>query len=279
MPPEPGTRLGLLSLLATVVLGTTLASSPTPQGQPVRVLSYNIHHGEGTDGRIDLGRLADVILATRADIVALQEVDRGAARTAGVDQAAELARLTGLGMEFGQTIPLQGGQYGNAVLSRWPIRQATNRALPNPAGGEARAVLAVETVAPNGESITVLATHFHHTEDEANRVASAEALLALFPAEAGPGPRDAPMLLVGDLNATPDSRPLALLLASWFVAGAADLAPTGPAAEPRRKIDYVLYRPSGRWRVIESRVVAEPVASDHRPVLAVLELRPAPEGR
>ena len=240
------------------------------------MLSYNIHHGEGTDGRIDLERLAQVILDARPDVVALQEVDRNVERSGRVDQAAELARLTGLHMEFGQTIPLQGGQYGNAVMSRWPMRRVSNHPLPSPVGGEARAVLAAEIAVPAGdgsEIVTVLGTHFHHTQDPTNRVASAEALETLFPADSVPA-QGVAMLLAGDLNATPESRPIGLLLKLWSMTSAARPAPTSPAPAPRRKIDYVMYRPRGRWRVIESRVVDEAVASDHRPMLAVLELLP-----
>ena len=62
----------------------------------VRVLTYNIHHGEGLDGRIDLPRQAAIMTSAAPDLVALQEVDRGTARAGGVDQLAELARLTGM---------------------------------------------------------------------------------------------------------------------------------------------------------------------------------------
>ena len=65
----------------------------------LRVLSYNIHHGRGTDGAIDLPRIARVIAATRPDLVALQEVDRGTGRANGVDQADALGELTGLAAE------------------------------------------------------------------------------------------------------------------------------------------------------------------------------------
>jgi endonuclease/exonuclease/phosphatase family metal-dependent hydrolase len=269
-------RWSLPAVVLSAVLAGAIPASRAPQGPLVRVLSYNIHHGEGLDGRIDLNRLAGVVVDVRPDVVALQEVDRNVGRSGRVDQAAELARLTGLQMAFGRTVPLQDGEYGNAVLSRWPVREMSNRPLPSPAGGEARAVLAVEIAVPSegpSETITVLATHFHHTGDPTNRIASAEAVERLFPAD-GPG-EGRPMLLVGDLNATPESRPIGLLLESWSMAGAGQLAPTSPAPVPRRKIDYVMYRPRTRWRMIESRVIDEAVASDHRPVLAVLELLPA----
>ncbi|MEZ6125818.1 MAG: endonuclease/exonuclease/phosphatase family protein [Planctomycetaceae bacterium] len=103
------------------------AADPTQ----LRVLSYNIHHGEGVDRKLDLQRIADVILSVRPDLVALQEVDRNATRTGGVDQPAELARLTRMHVVFGANIELQGGHYGNAVLSRHPIARLRNHLLPN----------------------------------------------------------------------------------------------------------------------------------------------------
>jgi len=78
------------------------------------VLTYNIHHGEGVDGKLDLVRIAKVIQEVEPDIVALQEVDQNAGRSGQVDQAAELGRLTKMRSVFGGNIALQGGEYGNA---------------------------------------------------------------------------------------------------------------------------------------------------------------------
>jgi len=77
-------------------------------GDPVRlrVISYNIHHGEGVDTRLDLPRIAKVLLSEQPDLVALQEVDERAARTGSVSQPAELARLTAMHVAFGGNIPL-----------------------------------------------------------------------------------------------------------------------------------------------------------------------------
>ena len=103
---------------------------PAPAAVVLRVLSYNIHHGEGLDGRIDLSRQAEIMKREEPDLVALQEVDRGTVRSGSVDQLAELARLTGLAPVFGQTIALQGGDYGVGVLSRlaeWTLLEEVGR--------------------------------------------------------------------------------------------------------------------------------------------------------
>ncbi len=229
----------------------------------LRILTYNIHHGEGVDGRLDLERIARVITSVKPDLVALQEVDQRGARTDEVDQPAELARLTGLHVVFGGNIDLEGGKYGNAVLSRYPIARHENHALPRFDDGEQRGVLDVEIEVPGvRESLPLLATHLDHRRDDRERRASAEAINQLVFGSARSS------ILAGDLNATPDSDVLRTIDSVWSRSQAN--LPTIPVAEPSRQIDYVLFRPAGRWQVVETRVLDEAVASDHRPLLAVL---------
>jgi len=116
-------------------------SIPAKESVSLRVLTYNIHHGEGTDHRLDLPRIASVIRAVEPDLVALQEVDRMVERTDRVDQPMELARQTGLRVAFGGNLGLQGGSYGNAVLSRYPILAQRNQFLPGSPGSEPRGAL------------------------------------------------------------------------------------------------------------------------------------------
>jgi endonuclease/exonuclease/phosphatase family metal-dependent hydrolase len=130
----------MLKFVAFCLVG--LAVGGTAEAQSIAILSYNIHYGEGMDGKIDLRRIAAVIKSVSPDAVALQEVDRRTERSGGVDQAVELEQLTGLKMIFGRTVELQGGEYGNAILSRLPIKSFTNHPLPRTEGREARAVLA-----------------------------------------------------------------------------------------------------------------------------------------
>ncbi len=256
-----------LAVLAAGLTAVAASQSPAPPVPRVRVLSYNIHHAEGVDKVLDLERIARVISAAQPDLVALQEVDRRATRSRGIDQPAELGRLTGLGAVFGPNIPLQGGDYGNAVLSRWPIARYENHRLPNTDAGEQRGVLEVHLEAPVTRAPIVLwATHFDHRSNDAERRASAQAIEARLLRQL-----DRPALLVGDLNDVPASPTLRLLGTMWTRSNT-DILPTIPVGKPARQIDYVLYRPANRWRVIETRVLDEAVASDHRPFLAVLDL-------
>ena len=129
----------LFLVLAILVSGSTLVAGQQPVR--LRVLSYNIHHAQGVDGKLDLQRIANVILSVKPDFVALQEVDQNTSRTGGVDQAAELAKLTEMKSVFGANIDLQGGHYGNAVLTRLPIGSHQNVLLPNGKHGEQRGVI------------------------------------------------------------------------------------------------------------------------------------------
>lgn len=268
---NPGTGGGrrAVVLLALIALVTTVAAwqSPASLTVRVRVLSYNIHHAEGVDKVLDLDRIARVISAAQPDLVALQEVDRRASRSKSVDQPAELQRLTGLTAVFGPNIPLQGGDYGNAVLSRWPVIRSENHRLPNVDAGEQRGVLEVHVEVPGARTpVVVWATHLDHRPNDAERRASAQVIEARIRQQP-----DAAALLVGDLNDVPASPTLKLLGPMWTRSNR-DILPTIPVGKPTRQIDYVLYRPATRWRVIDTQVLDEAVASDHRPLLAVLEL-------
>ena len=241
-------------LLATPVL----AEPPR-----LRVLSYNIHHGAGIDGKLDLPRIAAVIKAANADVVALQEVDRATRRTNTVDQTVELARLTGLHGRFVVARPYDGGEYGQAILSREPVGPVTVHQLTGKPGAENRVVGEVSVPASGGRpAFTFATTHLQH-DDAKTRATQSGEVAKLF---AG---REVPVVLAGDLNAPrggADLKPLA----GWDFAVPPGTA-TFPAGKPRVGIDHVLTLPPGRFQVVEVKVIDEPVASDHRPLLVVLE--------
>ena len=246
------TRRVVALVLIAVVMGRAAVAETT-----LRVLSYNIHHGRGTDGVVDLERIAAVIRGCAADVVMLQEVDDRTDRTGGIDQTAELGRITGLHAEFGRQIDYQGGRYGQAILCRTPLEEPRVHVLPGAPDRETRIAFAVRTVVA-GRSLVLVGTHLHH-RDPAARLEQARALEAV---DFGAGPA----ILGGDLNAMPESEPLAALLASWR-STTAEPQPTFPAGQPTRQIDFILYRAGGVLEPGEVRVLDEPVASDHRPIL------------
>jgi endonuclease/exonuclease/phosphatase family metal-dependent hydrolase len=259
-----------LMIIATLFV-TLLVASTANASEPIRlrVLSYNIHHAEGVDGRLDVERIAGVIRSVEPDLVALQEVDRNVERSQSVDQPAELARLTMMRVVFGANIELQGGQYGNAILSRFPISRQQNHLLPRLDNGEQRGLLEAEIqLEPSGETLLLYATHLDHRRSDQERIASAKWInerVAQHPRQAA--------LLVGDLNDVLGSRTLETLTSHWSPANEMPL-PTIPVANPRRQIDFVLVRPREQWKVIDVTVLDEAVASDHRAILAILEFVP-----
>lgn len=262
------------ALIALAILSTctwTLADDTKPLR--IRVLSYNIHHGEGTDGKFDLPRIAEVIKATNADIVALQEVDERTKRASGVDQAAELGKLTKMHHVFGKAMNYSGGAYGEAILSRWIFEKTRNHELPFTKGNEPRsAISATIRINETGPLFLFVGTHLDHLPKNTDRLAQARKLNELFVSDTA-----LPTILVGDLNAEPKDEEIKLLREKWESAAETPgmkAAPTYPSDKPRIQIDHILFRPAKHWRVIEVKVIDEKVASDHCPLLAVLEYVP-----
>jgi len=265
-----------LTPIATASAGAT-GQSPAMAGRlateqpsaPLRLMTFNIHHGEGLDARLDLERIAQVIRDANADIVGLQEVDRGVERTDRRDLLKELSDLTGLRYAFGKNIDLQGGDYGNALLSRFPIVSEGNRALEPIGGGEQRGVLqTVLDVA--GRRVLVLTTHFDHRRDSAQRPRSAEQMVEMV-TQWG----DGPVVMLGDFNDVPGSEAHRTLTAiatdAWAAVGKGD-GLTIPVQSPTRRIDWVLLR---GLTPVEARVI-QTDGSDHLPVLVTATLDPQP---
>src|SRR5438132_10415788 len=123
-------RLSLIVGL-TVALSVSIvcpdSAAPPASTHTIRVMTYNIHVGIGMDKKLDLARIAGVINAHHPDLVGLQEVDRGVTRTGRVDEIAELAKLTRMNYDFAFNLRYQGGQYGVAILSRFPIMAIDHR--------------------------------------------------------------------------------------------------------------------------------------------------------
>ncbi len=227
----------------------------------LRIVAYNIRHGEGMDERVDLTRIANLISGLAPDLVALQEVDRFVERTGYVDQPALLGKLTGMEAVFGEFMPYQGGQYGMAILSRWPVVTSHNHRLPD--GAEPRSALALRVRSPKtGRELAFVGIHFYRTASE--RLAQAAHLAEIFASE------KIPVILAGDFNSRPDSEVLDLLAESWqFIEKGRDHF-TFPSTDPDREIDFVAYRPAQEFAVLSQRLHDEPVASDHRPLFVEL---------
>jgi endonuclease/exonuclease/phosphatase family metal-dependent hydrolase len=241
-------------------------------GRALRVASYNIHHGVGIDGRLDLERIAAVIEGTRPDVVGLQEVDRHLGRRSGfVDQAAWLGDRLGLDVVFGANIdadPKTPGaarrQYGTAILSRYEICEWRNTLLPRPEGGEQRGLLEA-VIDVGGLRVRAFDTQLQNRSqvERLDQIAAVRTILAEV--------RE-PIVLVGDLNALPGSPEIDAMtdgLTDVWVAAGDGAGFTYDSATPHGRIDYVLV--SGGIVARRAEVVAS-YASDHLLVAADLEL-------
>src|SRR5687768_7324903 len=96
----------------------------------IRLMTYNVHHCTGMDGRQSPHRIAEVIAASKPDIVALQELDVGRLRTRWVDQPRLISKILEMQFHFFATVRLAPGDYGTAILSRWPLRPKRTAHLP-----------------------------------------------------------------------------------------------------------------------------------------------------
>ena len=243
------------------------AAPPPANGGTLRIMSYNIKVGLESS----LASIATAITTEQPDIVGLQEVDELTNRSGKVRQTEELSTLTNLGnRHFGANFAFDGGHYGLAVLSRFPIanprviRMDTHTQRGN--GYEPRIALAVDVTA-YGKAITFVTMHASLHEEE--RAGNAQRVLAAL------GPQRLPTVITGDMNEKRDNA----IGKAFTVAGFVDahyekttnpLAGwTAPASFPTRRIDFVYKdKPFGPTKF---SWVPGTKASDHRPVMVTFD--------
>lgn len=285
-PPATRTRRSALSALGAGGVGLlsglfagSASAEPRAPDRELTAMSYNVYHGTGADGRLDLERTARVIRRSGAEIVGLQEVDvHWGARSNFRDQAERLAEMLDVNYFFAPIYsldPPESGrprrEYGLAVLSEYPIRHAENHEMtrlspllgpePQPAPGFPEVRVNVR-----GVTVTLYAAHLDYRADPTVREMQVDDVLEIVDADRGP------TLLVGDLNAPPGAPELAPLWNvfddAWDARGEGP-GYTFPAEEPTKRIDYVLTSPTVETDSVD---VVDALASDHRPVVAELSL-------
>lgn len=241
-----------------------------------RLLTYNVHRCVGVDRRLDVARIAGVIAEHEPDIVCLQELDVGRARTGGVDQAREIADRLSMSLRFHPAMRVETELYGDAILTRWPERLVRAAALPSIRGIpalEPRGAL-WSAIDLGGVTLNVINTH-----------------LGLIPREqrlqaltlAGPdwvGACEGPTIVTGDFNATSLSRPYQTmtrrLADAQRLLGCKPSVKTFPSSFPAIRIDHCFVSPE-----IRATAVSAPfsplarMASDHLPLILDFEIQSA----
>ncbi|MCT3760160.1 endonuclease/exonuclease/phosphatase family protein [Elizabethkingia anophelis] len=243
------------------------------QAQEIKVLTYNIYHGEKNyeRGKSNIEAIAAVINEYKPDFVAMQEVDSMTVRTAsfnnGVrkDLVQELAKLTGMYGYFGKAMDYDNGGYGEGILSRFPDKPNVYQ-LPIPKGGEERALITIQHTFPNGQKIVFGGTHLCH-EFEENRIAQAKQVASIATT------KGIPAIILGDFNITPDSKPYKAITAKMNDAAVLYGNPqlTFPYHKPKYRLDYIFLNKNSKWKVKDVKVIKNN-ASDHMPVLVTLSL-------
>ncbi|MCF0070442.1 endonuclease/exonuclease/phosphatase family protein [Dyadobacter sp. CY261] len=257
----------LLTLLTLNAEAGTLSDKPAKK-QRFKVMTYNIHHCNPPSAgeKIDVEAIAKVINAEKPDFVALQEVDVNTERSGkGKNQAKQLAELTGMKCYFSKAIDHQGGDYGVAVLTKFPIVDSARFALPirPELKEEDRTIAAVTVTLPDKRKLIFASTHLGLKEP--NRIQQAETIMKHF------GNTELPMILAGDFNATPES-PVIAYFDKYFTRTCTDCKPTIPVEQPKKTIDFIMHKQGSKLKSANTTVIDEKYASDHLPVTAEFTL-------
>lgn len=224
-----------------------------------RIMSYNIRNAAGLDNKTDYNRIADIIDKISPDIITLQELDSVTIRSKGVDVLKEIADITRMHYVYAPAISFQGGKYGIGLLSK--IKPQASSFIPLPGSEESRVLLMAEF-----EDFIIFVSHLSLTdEDRLKSISIINQQAQLY---------KKPVVLTGDLNATPDSEDIKLLSQSWKLLNNPKV-PTFPADKPSVTIDYIAgYTANGEtYSVYQNHVLNEPIASDHRPLFADIRFK------
>ncbi len=221
-------------------------------GQQLRLLTYNVHNCIGLDNVRDYNRIAEIIRSVDADVVALQELDSVTQRNGGVYALEELERLTDMYGFFAAAIPYQGGSYGIGILSK--EKPLSCRIIPMSGREEKRVMVIAEF-----ENYVFCATH--------QSLTPLDQLLSVKEIVKAIEGIHKPIFLAGDMNSAPAEAPQRLLK-EYFTILTDTTFYTYPADCPEACLDYIYgYKNNGyRFKLLQTYVLSEPMASDHRPV-------------
>lgn len=256
-----------------MVMGPVIPPPPPPAtAADITVLCYNIHHANppSLPGVIDINAIANVIIQQKPDVVALQEVDVYTTRSGiTLHEAQSIAALTGMTAYFGKAIDYAGGEYGVAILSKFPIENMKNTPLPTDplTGGELRTLVSATVTLPGSRKIVVACTHLDAQGANTNRLLQIQKILDVLKMET------LPVIVAGDFNADPSNAVITQLDSYFTRSCVTGCGFTVPVVSPTKTIDYIAYAPASKFTVVSHAVINEQYASDHRPVKAAFNLK------
>jgi len=246
---------------------TVWSQAKVDSSKIVRIISFNILHGATTKGDFNLDVIAKVINDVNPDFVAMQEVDFKTNRSHKYDLVTELGWRTKLIPLFAKAMNYDDGKYGIGILSKFTFLRTRNVALPYTFGNEPRTALEIVTIIASGDTIAFIGTHLDHLKNENDRVSQAKKINEVFSLN------KYPTILAGDLNDIPGSTPINILEKVWSSSYNKEKPKyTYPSGIPLKKIDYIMFYPKNRWKVLETKVINDSIASDHCVYLVTVEL-------
>ncbi len=236
----------------------------------VKIMSYNIRHGEGLDTLLDLSRSAQIIKSQAPDLCGLQEIDNFCLRSDSLNQTDYLSQKTNMEGVFGKFMYYQGGEYGMATLSAKPIISTKVLQLPD-AKYEPRVSIVQEVQLSKNCNIVFANVHFDWTNEQEGssiRLSQAKVLVNYI------NTLNKAAIITGDFNCTPESPTMKYFEEQGFVfvkKGEDNLSFQG---ENKLEIDHVIYRDTNlvKFKNKSARLLNEPITSDHRPLVVELEV-------
>ncbi len=247
----------ILSVIVFLLWGAGISSQGIVNADTLRLMTFNIYHGETIKGDFDLDYIARIIQSKQPAFVALQEVDFKTKRARDMDIVTELGLRSGMAPFFGPAMSFDGGAYGVGLLSKWPVEQSQLIQLPGSQTTEPRVALEVSVVLPSWRRLLFVSTHLDHTDTEVRH----QQMVFLSNRY---NDRDEPVILAGDFNEIPTGGNMQIILEDFEMSDGYRQQPTYPSSDAVSKIDYIFLSKGHYWQVITTEVVNDSIASDHR---------------
>lgn len=264
-------KLKILMLTCFVSIASLACSSdqkqipePKTEKSKLTVITYNIHHGAPENSEVvNLENIANTIKQKNPDLVALQEVDVNVPRSGKVDQAKKLAELLNMNYYFSKSLDYNGGEYGVAILSKFPISNTRRLELPMPVAGEKRTVAMATIDLGNGKTLEFASTHLDLNVP--NRTAQATFLNELSVQ------LNKPIMIGGDYNAESNSVELTELRKQYTLSCVNGCPNSFPVRNPTKAIDFIASNKLAvqQYSLLSAVALTGSYASDHLPVVAI----------